>query len=158
MTICKLDENKYCERHRTQHLARNYELSQMDNELGEKYRQLWDKQMDPNYKPDARTQAANFSKATIEHILAGRPKVSEEMYQTRLSICNDCELCDKTEGEASWRCKACGCYLKEGYIMPGKARWADQDCPHPQGSRWPKIQLPLANFKNSPCPACPGRG
>lgn len=42
---CPIDENLFCSRHKTHHKGRLYELSQMENEIGEKYRQLWDRQL-----------------------------------------------------------------------------------------------------------------
>lgn len=44
--ICPVDPVTFwCERHQTKHEGRLYELSQADTAQGEKYRQLWDRQM-----------------------------------------------------------------------------------------------------------------
>lgn len=52
--ICTLDQNDYCERHKTQHKGRLKELALDPGELGEKYRQLWDRQAKVDYfrQPD----------------------------------------------------------------------------------------------------------
>jgi hypothetical protein len=86
-----------------------------------------------------------FAQAIYKYILSGLPKVTDEQYAARLAICDTCEQCDKTDTE-TWKCQACGCNLQEGTILPGKARWATQDCPL---SKWPK--LPLPNSASSPC-------
>jgi hypothetical protein len=51
MAICKLDNQNYCMRHKRTHIGREFAVSQMDNELGEKYREIWDKEIEPEFKP-----------------------------------------------------------------------------------------------------------
>lgn len=43
MPICILDEKDYCDRHKTTHVGRLKELALMDNQMGEDYRLLWDR-------------------------------------------------------------------------------------------------------------------
>lgn len=45
MGTCIVDEAGYCQRHERVHEGRLLELALMDNELGESYRQLWDRQL-----------------------------------------------------------------------------------------------------------------
>lgn len=120
MTICKLDNNDYCERHKKRHTGREKILSQMDNEKGESYRRSWD---DPGFLKKATT----FIKAGMKYVLSGREKVTDLEYINRLLICEDCEECDKSE--EVWKCRKCGCRLQETELLPGKARWASEQCP-----------------------------
>jgi hypothetical protein len=69
-------------------------------------------------------------------MIAGMSKVNDQQYAERLSICDSCEHCDKSDER--WICKLCSCYLKEGKLLPGKARWATQDCPI---EKWPKGRI-----------------
>jgi hypothetical protein len=46
MPVCPVDENGYCERHQRVHFGRLLEISQMDNEFGEKHRRFWDEKME----------------------------------------------------------------------------------------------------------------
>lgn len=48
--ICKLDDNDYCQRHKTYHRGRLKELSQDPSERGDKYRRLWDDAPQPTVK------------------------------------------------------------------------------------------------------------
>lgn len=41
MGKCILNESLWCETHQMFHVGRNYELSQDETELGEKYRAYW---------------------------------------------------------------------------------------------------------------------
>jgi hypothetical protein len=50
-----------------------------------------------------------------------------------------------------------GCNLKEGPILPGRARWATKDCPDPKGSHWPKVELPVITQKPPGRSCCGGR-
>ncbi|WP_373284457.1 DUF6171 family protein [Pullulanibacillus pueri] len=52
-------------------------------------------------------------------------RVNEPTYEKRIRACYHCSsLLYKTT------CKHCGCLVKY------KAKFADKECPHPQGSRW----------------------
>lgn len=88
-----------------------------------------------------------FVGAVYEHMIAGMPKVDDQQYVARLAICDSCEHCDKSNDR--WICKLCQCYLKEGSILPGKARWGSENCPI---DKWPKLTLPtITNSASSPC-------
>src|SRR5688572_26298268 len=123
MGICILKEDGFCERHQKIHKGRELELSQLESVEGEKYRSLWDGKLKNG--PGFVQRAINFTKAAAHHIAAGLPLVDDEEYNRRLDICSACELCDKSF--LLWRCQAmnCGCYLQEGKVAPGKARWED---------------------------------
>ncbi len=98
-----------------------------------RYRKLWEA------TPSFAQKVINFGKSVIDHLTSGAQKVSNEVYDQRLSICSNCEQCDKSN--EVWTCKLCGCNLQEGAILPGKARWTEQQCPL---DKWPKVELPLA--------------
>jgi hypothetical protein len=107
--------------------------------------------------PGLMKKAGNFTKALLAYIFSGRPKVDDTEYANRLSACDTCELCDKSNPE--WTCTVCGCNLKEGDVLPGKARWATEDCPHPKGSRWPKNIYSSGHHNWSrPCTDCNSKG
>lgn len=144
MSICQLNKDGYCSRHKTIHVGRLRELSQLDDELGERYRIFWDQMATPN-------QVNSFANDLLEFIRQGSPKVSDQQYTERLSICDNCEYVDKSI--ETWRCKLCGCNLQEGPLLPGRARWATKDCPYPSGSKWPRIALPVVSqpIKRSCC-------
>jgi hypothetical protein len=144
--VCPVDENGYCSRHQKVHFGRLLEVSQMDNEFGEKHRQLWDRQME---QPSLLKKAVNFSRAVVRHAISGGATVNDANYEARLAVCAACEeYCDKSvEG---WRClhPDCGCRLHEGESMPGKARWATQDCPV---KKWP---LPVVTVEKAAGGGC----
>jgi hypothetical protein len=102
---------------------------------------------EPTMFPSVVEQAVGFVGAAWKHIFAGMPSVTDEQYETRLAVCNNCPSCDKTD--ENWKCRECGCSLKEGVLMPGKARWASEDCPK---GLWPKIELPVV--KTGGCGGC----
>lgn len=113
--------------------GRKWEVCQGINIIEEKRDSLLDawSQSEPNLLK----KVINFANATYQHIQAGLPIVTDEVYNERLSICSSCdEYCDKNKPR--WECKHanCGCALMDGEVMPGKARWADQACPI---KKWP---------------------
>ncbi len=52
--ICDVSEDGWCSRHKTHHVGRLRELALMDAVLGESYRQLWARQMEPQPGPKIR--------------------------------------------------------------------------------------------------------
>lgn len=74
----------------------------------------------------------NYAKAVAKGIGAG--KLPLEMVETRLKACDLCEF------RVAEQCSICGCFLAEGIGgREGKAFYPTEDCPHPKGSRWPKV-------------------
>lgn len=143
MAVCPIDEKGYCSRHKTVHYGRKLELSQQDDEAGEKYRLVWDRKLqsfEAQGGPSPLGQVLNFGKAFWTDVKNWMPRVSDEVYAQRLAACETCEAyCDKSvEG---WRCNhvECGCRLKEHVILPGKARWGAETCPI---GRWPLPTVP----------------
>lgn len=140
-------------------VGRLYELCQMDNQLGQSYRDLWDRlaavQQEivcPNSKvleTEVREEnlvgediqakmptrlsllerAKNFAGAAARYVQSGFKNIPDEEYEKRLQVCKSCEY---LKDEV---CTLCGCYVSI------KARWATEDCPD-NPSRWPKIELP----------------
>lgn len=72
-------------------------------------------------------QIVNFGQALINHELAGRPLVSEEVRKERFEICKKCPA--GLYQEEMCKHSSCGCPIsdKEGYR--NKLSWADQKCP-----------------------------
>jgi hypothetical protein len=103
-------------------------------------------------------KSVEFGKALLKHVIAGMPITSDEEYNERISVCDNCEFCDKSV--EMWICNQCGCYLKDSEFRPAKARWADQTCPL---ARWKersergesggstKKEAGSASFKKSCC-------
>ena len=56
--------------------------------------------------------------------------VEEAVKNKRIEVCNSCEELGEFFGKQ--QCKICKCFIK------AKASLSDQDCPHPQGSKWPR--------------------
>lgn len=130
--ICVLDESGYCARHKRKHIGRELQLALLDTEEGEKYRQYWERKDEPSFVK----KVVSFTKAVAKHVATGMKNVSDEEYARRLAICDTCQACDKTIEQ--WQCRECGCYLREGDVRPGKARWADQKCPL---KKWGEVEI-----------------
>ena len=147
---CILNENDWCDRHQTIHIGRLKEISQMENDFGEKYRQLWDDvlikpekyALEPvdfsncqqNIKQQSKITTSNitlyekiksFIKAWIKHAKNKFKNNEEAEQKRRLNICRMCvHRSPKINSpEEQWTCDKCGCWLKR------KAKWAEQNCP-----------------------------
>ena len=133
MSVCPINEDGYCPRHECVHKGNLLRYALQDDEEGESYRLLWDERLAKKKSgPGAITKAVNFGKALVRDALHGFKRLSDEAYAARLAICDPCPHCDKSEDH--WRCKLCGCPLKEQPDWPGKARWASESC---DDNRWP---------------------
>lgn len=64
----------------------------------------------------------------------GRQMASREQRRERLAACAKCEFWDPRGNFGLGQCGAPGCGCSRY-----KAILASEDCPHPSGSRWPKI-------------------
>lgn len=145
---CILNENDWCERHKIHHVGRLKEISQMEDEVGEKYRKLWDEMLahPEMFKPEPINfsgckkpinkpvniwritkklkEIKNFIKALYNHVKNGFKKVNKQEYERRLNICSTCPFKAPKDGPLEqWKCTECGCWLKR------KAKWAEQNCP-----------------------------
>ena len=86
-------------------------------------------------------QAGDLIESISNYISSGLQNVSREDYDKRI---NECKSCDKYSGG---RCSICNCFMKV------KAWMATATCPHPDGSKWPKIELPVISGKKG-CSSC----
>ena len=155
---CVLDENDWCERHQIKHVGRLKEISQMDDEIGEKYRKLWDEMLahpemfkpEPiNFSSCKKSKPKNmkwwepwikklkeiksFVKSLYYHAKNGFRNVSDEEYERRLSVCSTCPFkAPRGAPLEEWKCTECGCWLKR------KAKWAEQNCPKNYWNEPPK--------------------
>jgi hypothetical protein len=59
------------------------------------------------------------------HISLGLPKSSQDVINTRFSICSVCDSYDKRRKE----CSECGCNISNQSRFLNKLAWADQKCP-----------------------------
>lgn len=86
--------------------------------------------------PNLVHRAVKFASAATKHILSGRPKATPDQIAARLEICNTCDLFDGKH------CKECGCACNGTSNFMNKLAWADQECPHPAGPKWGKLDGP----------------
>lgn len=68
----------------------------------------------------------NLAAAIAKYIAAGCPRVTEQIYTERLTICGECNLCRRG------KCLNCGCYVER------KAKMATEACPL---AKWPAVEL-----------------
>jgi hypothetical protein len=78
-------------------------------------------------EPGFIAKVINYAKAVAADVKAGRPRVSDELFTTRMAVCRECGLFKAHKVKCGH--PACGCNLKE------KARWASMECPI---GRWGK--------------------
>ena len=76
----------------------------------------------PQSKPGFFDLANNLSKALVEWQRAGRPVVSSEQWNRRLSICRGCEYWQELKQTKVARCLKCGC-------SSGKLLLSTSKCP-----------------------------
>lgn len=69
------------------------------------------------HSPRLLEKITNFTRAAIQHVAAGAPRVDSGVKAGRLVICQGCEQFE------DGKCRLCGCNLEV------KAGWADQSCP-----------------------------
>lgn len=88
-------------------------------------------------------QLVGATKATTRHVLTGAHTLTPERVALRLEVCRICERYrPATDG-----CTECGCEKTLGFGgLSLKASWASEDCPHPDGSRWPRFPRPLVEL------------
>jgi hypothetical protein len=68
-------------------------------------------------------KAANFTKASAQHVAAGAPKCTDEQIAARFAICQACPHLQDDE------CLKCGCPVVRKKKFISKLSWADQGCP-----------------------------
>jgi len=85
-------------------------------------------------KPFTKFSLVNAGISVIKHFTDSTYNAfaDEEIKKKRLDACNSCE--NLTEFLGKRQCKICLCFLD------AKASLIDQDCPHPQGSKWKNIE------------------
>ncbi len=83
-------------------------------------------------KPFTESSLVDAGKSVIKHFTdpTYNAFVDDETKKIRLETCNSCEESDTFMGLS--RCKICLCFLD------AKTALVDQDCPHPNGSKWQK--------------------
>ena len=114
---CICDNPGWCERHKMQKVGRLFDICKLDNDLGARYRKLWDEKVaEKEFAPVAQ-QAVSFFKSLAKHMMNGFKYASDDEYKRRLEICNECE------SNRNDRCVECGCFVSI------KAKWASEECP-----------------------------
>lgn len=150
MSICPVDENGYCGRHKCRHRGRILQIALTDDDKSESFRQTWDKQLvdrENGRKPSIVVKGLKYLVSLGNHYLKGRPVVSLEVYQEREAHCNACEHVDKTS--LPWTCNLCGCLLQQLENKAGKLHWAGESCPD-SPPRWSSV----AQERKSGCRGC----
>lgn len=66
-----------------------------------------------------------FIKSLLWHISRGLPKSTQQVIDTRYSICIECSSYDKVH----MQCNECGCNINKKNVFLNKLAWADQECP-----------------------------
>jgi hypothetical protein len=84
----------------------------------QRYFRLWFGEV---IEPSLLERAKNFTVALTQHIVTGRKRVSEQVYELRLLTCQECIYFDSSK--IVCKHSSCGCRLKI------KARWASSGCP-----------------------------
>ena len=79
--------------------------------------------------PGLMKRGMNFAQASVRHMADGMNQATEVVFEQRLAICRECELCETTM--MICRHPKCGCYLQI------KASWRSQACPL---GKWPAIE------------------
>jgi hypothetical protein len=80
--------------------------------------------------PSLLQRVANFATAAAEHVAAGRPVVTPEVFQARVATCEKCPL---FSDDRKCTHPLCGC------PMDRKGWWAEQACPC---GLWPSVAVP----------------
>tara|TARA_B100001093_G_C26450086_1_gene851907 strand:+ start:117 stop:464 length:348 start_codon:yes stop_codon:yes gene_type:complete len=80
------------------------------------------KNNEPQKKPGFVDLASNLTKALVEWQRAGRPVVTSEQWNTRLTICRSCEFWREFKETKIAKCTKCGC-------SSGKLLLATSKCP-----------------------------
>jgi hypothetical protein len=72
----------------------------------------------------------SLGKSVINYVVNPRQSafVTETELQSRLEACRHCEMLEESVGGS--RCGICKCFVEM------KAKLIDQECPHPDGSKW----------------------
>jgi hypothetical protein len=144
LTACECEQAGWCERHQCQKTPEWHLLCRRQ----ETYFQLWEHGQGPCLNRFLRDQqspaegaaevldaeqaadpegpgllrrAWNFGQAVVRHAADGAAKVSDAVYEERLGICRQCELCNLDRMVCSH--PACGCFLTI------KAGWNSEKCP-----------------------------
>lgn len=60
-------------------------------------------------EPSLNEMASNFMAATLRWVSAGLPVVQQEIYDSRMNICGNCEFWDSNARLGLGKCKALGC-------------------------------------------------
>jgi|SRR5579863_1332155 len=151
--ICQLDENGYCERHKTHHVGEEKRYALEDSHLGEKYRWLWDNRLragqglEPLPRPEppvaalppparppvpagpppsTRQKILNFSLALVKHVAdLGRVRSADEVQQIYETHCTGCEFL--VNGHCTH--VKCGCAVAREEKFFNKLSWRSEHCP-----------------------------
>ncbi|MBN72689.1 MAG: hypothetical protein CME32_25830 [Gimesia sp.] len=129
-TGCECAAPGWCERHQCKKHPHFHRLCQTRTD----YFDLWERgagpgqnlqsvteSLDESSEPGIMRKAFNFTKAVARHVTNGSKHVDEATYNSRLSICQECGMCDSNRMVCSH--KQCGCTLKV------KALWESERCP-----------------------------
>lgn len=147
-TDCECANPGWCKRHHCKKHPHFHKLCQTRTD----YFDLWERGAGPGQNLESETEsnnissepsmmkkAFNFTKAVARHVTNGSRHVDEAIYNYRLSICQECEMCDTSRMVCKH--KQCGCTLKV------KALWESERCPL---SNWSHIRTSEAEQPNIP--------
>jgi len=87
--------------------------------------------------PSYLQKIVNYGIAKTKHIIAGSPEVTNEVFNERISICQECPLFNSNNRE----CNKCGCPVDE------KCKWATEECPD-KPPRWNTVARGTSGCKS----------
>lgn len=83
--------------------------------------------------------------ASMVKTVAKQNRVSQEIAEKRVAICESCPYSEKVSEEKPMRCTLCGCGLTKKLGVFNLASYAEDlpksGCKHPKGSRWKEAGL-----------------
>jgi len=86
----------------------------------------------PPIAPTIAQKASSFIQASLKFMATGMHRVKDDIRDQRMTICESCEFCDKTNNKHP-SCTKCGCFLNI------KISWASEGCPI---DKWPPVATP----------------
>lgn len=120
LTPCDCKQSGWCERHQCWKTPGMFQLCRHSPQYFEAF--------ESGHVPNLLKRAKNFTNAVLTHAADLGNKISDEDFESRLSVCRSCDLCDVERMQCLH--DKCGCKLEI------KARWRTQNCPR---ELWPEV-------------------
>lgn len=99
--------------------------------------------------PSLFQKAKSLGGAVVRHVMAGLPKATPDMIQSRLAICMKCPNYTPRDPKTAFdtlrhlpvvaNCAECGCYIHSANIQPNKLALPMEKCPLPE-PKWGPVR------------------